>query len=522
MRPQHRPLLPPQRARLRKRSDAQPALYARQLPPRSRRVHRSQRHSLPDRLTDRHHHVTHRLRRSVRSRRHPRRSHLRACAGQYGAWFRPQHPNRKLGGERLHRIRQRQADAIFARHRSEQHHLCDHRRRPVRDQMRWWQLVLIAAAAFTVPPGCQSNKNPSCSLVGGTPLSVLAPWPSYRADTANSGRTPNDVDLTRTTGKGSLLFDRYCSGSISQACTDNTECLTAATPGPINTGQTCLVPKHCSVTTTQPCTGDGNCPQNEFCAVPIGPISAAPIIGPPSANGEPSIYLGSTDGNVYVLNPVLGVGTIAQNMRVPGAILGSPLLGADNTLFVGGNAQLVRFETDGLQMNLAVLTGIVSASPNIWEDGTVYVATQSGLFNGVCPNGIHRFSPLLLAPSQSTAAVVQDPNVDPNTEMTSIEIVGSLGGQVRAFNIRGRTYWSFFASASVVSAVVVDEDTNIFYVANPSGGVSAGQVANGQPVPGFGFQTNAGASITASPALGRSNAAPKLSKLYVADEGRRH
>src|SRR5262249_18838495 len=156
-----------------------------------------------------------------------------------------------------------------------------------------------------------------------------------------------------------------------------------------------------------------------------------------------------------------------DTMVVSGAITGSPLLGQDGTLFVAGNGELSQFDTDGEQKNLGVITGVVAASLNIWEDGTVYIGTQSGLFNGVCPNGIHRFSPIVVPPTQSTAAVVQDPNN--TTESTSIEVFGTLGGQVRAFNIRGRTYWSFFAPATVVSAVMVDESTNLFYVADTAG-----------------------------------------------------
>jgi outer membrane protein assembly factor BamB len=102
--------------------------------------------------------------------------------------------------------------------------------------------------------------------------------------------------------------------------------------------------------------------------------------------------------------------------------------------------------------------------------------------------------------------------------VTSIEVFGTLGGQVRAFNIRGRTYWSFFASASVVSAVVIDETTNIFYAADTSGRVFAGQLTSGALVSSFSFAAKAG--ITASMALGRdSPTAPTVPSLYVADQG---
>jgi len=391
--------------------------------------------------------------------------------------------------------------------------------------MRRWRFVLIAAAAVILP-GCQKSKNPSCSLAGGVQL-ARAPWPKFRADAANTGRALN-VPILSTDGVGGVLFDRYCSATKSVACNSDADCLTE------NGQETCLVPMHCSSDTSVSCKKDEDCPCVEqpsgsctpqTCTPPIGPVASTPIIGGPSNTGAPSIYLASSDGTVYLMNPPNGAAMFMDTMQVTGAIVGSPLLGEDYTdpaspggknltLFVPGNGQMSQFEDDGTQRNVAVLTGFVAASPNIWLDGTVYLGTQSSTFNGICPNGIGRFTPPLLAPTSSTAAVVQDPNT---TESTSIEVLGSQGGLVRAYNIRGRIYWSFFAAASVVSAVLVDETTNIFYVADNSGRVFAGQLTNGQPVASFSFKAAAG--ITASPALSRDNPTPPaVPSLYVADE----
>jgi outer membrane protein assembly factor BamB len=393
-------------------------------------------------------------------------------------------------------------------------------------------LILVVPALLSA---CQSDSSPTCSLAGGTQLAT-APWPKFRADTANTGRAPN-VDLTASTGNGVLLFDGYCSGT---------------------TTQTCIV------------DSVGGCPIPQTC-LRIGTVATTPIVGPPGSTGAPSLYLASSDGNVYVLNPPnhcsvataqmcsvdddcpsgqTCLGTLTDSIEVLGAIVGSPLLGEDGTLFVPSNGLLSQFRIDGTQRYAAGIPGFVTASPNIWNgkycsvttaqtcsddadcpsgetclgsvDGTIYVGSQAGLFTGVCPNGVPRFG-VSFPGTQSTAAIVPDPNF---IQPTPIIIAGGLGGQVRAYNVRGRQYWSFFASATVVAAVLVDPTTELFYVADTSGRVFAGTLINGQLDPDFLFApaqmtppVEAPASITASPALGRDAPdTPERERLYVAGQ----
>lgn len=389
----------------------------------------------------------------------------------------------------------------------------------MRDGRRF--LVLAATALLAA---CQSSDSVSCSLDGGTELpptpaptpsvseTPSSTWPNFRADIANTGRTT--ADLTQSAGNGVLLFDGFCGANGMQ------------------------------ITPTQTCTVDdpdpNKCPPGQTC-VRIGPVSTTPIVGlqpsmgMPCAAGLQSIFVAAADGNVYVYcdgQPA----QLTDPIQVRSAIIGSPLLGADGTLFVPSNGQLSQFMDDGTLKTSAALLGFVAASPNIWTDGTVFIATQSGSFTGVCPNGVARFGPLSSPPTQSTAALAEDPNFP--MQDTPIIVVGGLNGQVRAYSVRGRQYWSFFASANVVAAVLIDPTTNLFYVADTSGHVYAGYLVvqpartptpdpenptpgpgtppTGQLYPSFSFAADA--SITASPALGRDSAS--IPKLYVADEGR--
>lgn len=239
----------------------------------------------------------------------------------------------------------------------------------------------------------------------------------------------------------------------------------------------------------------------------IGPVQTAPVLGPDI------IYVGSSDTNVYTVGydgePIV----LEDKIQVEGAVTGTPLLGADGILFVPSNGTLTQFRSDGSVKNIATLPGFAAASPTIWNgDGTTYTGTLAGEFSGVCPNGVPRYQ-LSFPLTQSAAAVAQDPN-EP-TQETPIVVAAGLAGQVRAYNLRGRQIWSFFASATIEAAVVIDESTAVFYVADTNGRVFAGGLANGVPKAGFSFAADE--SITASPALGRDDAA--VPTLYVADVG---
>jgi outer membrane protein assembly factor BamB len=355
--------------------------------------------------------------------------------------------------------------------------------------MRAWACIAIAAAAFGAS-ACTSGGGVSCSTAGGTQLAATT-WPKFRADTANTGRAA--VDLDESSGVGTLIFDGRCS-------IQNFPCLVGETPTNCDTpsGQTC---------------------------VPIGPVSATPVIGPPIPGSVPNnIYVASSDGNVYVVDTTGEPVVLSSQIFLPSAIVGSPLIGSHGTLSIPGNRSLTQFFADSNNKNTASLNGAAAASPNIWGgvngtvDGTAFIGTESGGFAAVCPNGVNRFS-VVFPETQSTAAVVPDPNTPTANPRTPIIVAGGLNGQMRAYTLKGRQYWSFFAASTIVAAVMIDPISNLFYVADTTGHVFAGTLLVNQPSgqldPAFNFTADAG--ITASPALGRD--APDVAgRMYVADQ----
>ena len=343
---------------------------------------------------------------------------------------------------------------------------------------RLMQRLFLALMAL-VGVGCSDNSGPTCSLEGGTQLAT-APWPKFRADTANTGRSTAALS-------GSMVIGRVL---LPQAPSTATATGLAA-PTPTATPETSATPATPTITPI----------------LEIGPVETTPILGPDS------IFVASSDGNVYVIDYQGESVPLEEPIEVESAITASPLLGANGVLFVASNALLTQYDPDGTQRNGSAVLGFIAGSPNIWDgDGTAFVTSVGGTLQGVCPNGVARYV-LGFPPSQSTLAIVQDPTV--TTESTAIIVGGGQNGQVRAFSLLGRQKWSFFASADIAAAVLVDETTEQFYVADTDGRIFTGTLSNGLPVPGFQFAAAAG--ITASLALGRDTA--EVPTLYAADLG---
>ena len=131
--------------------------------------------------------------------------------------------------------------------------------------------------------------------------------------------------------------------------------------------------------------------------------------------------------------------------------------------------------------------GIISSSPNIGADGTVYVTSLSGILVGVCPNGIDRFA-------SSTVGSQSSPALGPDGTL----YFGSDDSELHAVQPTGATSWSFSAAGPILTAPVFDTDTSSIYVADRSGRVfKVG--TNGRPDSNFAFGPVG--PISSSPAL---------------------
>jgi len=152
----------------------------------------------------------------------------------------------------------------------------------------------------------------------------------------------------------------------------------------------------------------------------------------------------------------------------------------------------------------------VSAAPTLGADGTLYVADLSGLFSGVCPNGVARFS-------LSTIGLESSPAIGPDGTV----YFGTDDNQLRAIQPDGIVKWVFSASAPIVAAPVVEVTngtTAAIYVTDVAGRIFKID-SNGKPVAGFSF-TGDDCPGRNPPQVGRISSSPALAggHLYVGSE----
>jgi outer membrane protein assembly factor BamB len=252
----------------------------------------------------------------------------------------------------------------------------------------------------------------------------------------------------------------------------------------------------------------------------VGPFSASPALN----QNDELLYIGSTDGTLYVINTgnttgcaaVPPAGTLATSFTLTAqyGISSTALLAVrdgKDAIFVGGDdGRLYGLASTGVAQASYwpfVITGAVSASPNISvSKGIIYGGSLQALFFGVCPNGIADFS-------VSTVGIGSSPAVGPDGTV----YFGANDGQLRSIESTGTFNWAFSTSGPILTAPVVQADgdtTTAVYVASGVG-ATGGRIfkvaSTGQLDSTFNFAGPNGApvgAILSSPALAGS-------RLYV-------
>ena len=309
--------------------------------------------------------------------------------------------------------------------------------------------LAIVALLGTGLAGC-SGKNNGVSCSFDSPATfVESAWPKFRHDLLNTGTVANPLVAMNT---GQLLW-------MFPAATDP----------------------------------------------PKGPFAASPVINgvatmPTSAT---RIYIGSTDGYMYAVEPVTGKQDPTFYFVSPASITSTALVaqrfGEDALFFGGGDGDLWGVGSTGLAQVTnwpPAITGFLSSSPTIGTtDGTIYGASLNGFIAAVCPNGVERF---LL----STSGVQSSPAIGPDFTL----YYGGDDRQLRAVSNTGVLQWTFSTSAPILNApvlTVANGVTTAIYVAD-NGGVIFKVNNNGLPVSGFHFSGPSGGPvgpIQSSPAL---------------------
>jgi outer membrane protein assembly factor BamB len=118
----------------------------------------------------------------------------------------------------------------------------------------------------------------------------------------------------------------------------------------------------------------GACPygvQVRWSYITGGEVHSSPAIG---ADG--TVYVGSTDHQVYALNG--STGALQWNFTTGDSIVASAAISADNTLYIGssdGNLYALHASNGSLRWNYTTGSQIFS-SPTVYSDGTVYFGSN--------------------------------------------------------------------------------------------------------------------------------------------------
>jgi len=192
------------------------------------------------------------------------------------------------------------------------------------------------------------------------------------------------------------------------------------------------------------------------------------IWGSPVSDGT-NVYFGTLGRHVYAVNAQTGRQTWVQT--VDGAILGSPVLGLDNTIYVGtyggvlvslntGNGSILRQET---------------ASSWIWhgpaQDGTnVYVGDANGKFYAFPMTGTGQPWTQQLNGAIVGSPLVWDSTIIVGTESGNVYFIDNTGQNVRPVTVPGKIYATPAAAGTLV-LIAPTSGTNLLVALDQNGAV---------------------------------------------------
>lgn len=215
------------------------------------------------------------------------------------------------------------------------------------------------------------------------------------------------------------------------------------------------------------------------------------VTGSPAVGSDGAVYFGSTDNNVYAINPD---GSLRWRYETGGLIdTCSPAIGIDGTVIVGSNDGTLRaFDpvSGALRWSHAFGTGIaVSNSPAVATDGTLYVKPSDGFLYALNPYSgdvLWKYDCSAIG-SYASAAVAADGTV----------YQGSDDKKLYALNPDGTLKWSFTAENEIYTVPAIDASGNLYFGVLGTGKLysltSAGQLRW--------VYSGATAATTSSPAL---------------------
>jgi len=179
-----------------------------------------------------------------------------------------------------------------------------------------------------------------------------------------------------------------------------------------------------------------------------GPISSSPALG---ADG--TVYVGSTDHNLYAINPD---GTQKWIFPTSDAIASSPALSMDGTIYVGSNdGNLYAVNPDGTWKWAFPTGGALSSSPLLGADGTIYIGSHDGNLYAINPDSTRKWA-------FPTANVITS---SPALDAYGTVYVGSTDHNLYAINPDGTRKWTFSTGGVINSSPAIGLDGTVYFSA---------------------------------------------------------
>lgn len=180
--------------------------------------------------------------------------------------------------------------------------------------------------------------------------------------------------------------------------------------------------------------------------------TGGPITGSPAVGQDGTIYVGSTDGNLYAVSPA---GALLWSYQTGGLIdTCSPAIAPDGTIYTGSfDGYIHPLNLDGTLKSKFATGGPVSNSPALAEDFTIYFKSDDQALYAILPTRTERWRFFLNGVTYASPVIAQDGTV----------YIGAGSSEFFAVNPNGTRKWKFTADGDIYATAAIDAAGNVYF-----------------------------------------------------------
>ncbi len=211
------------------------------------------------------------------------------------------------------------------------------------------------------------------------------------------------------------------------------------------------------------------------------------VLSSPAVASDGTVYVGSADHNLYALDGATG--QEEWRFGTGGAVSSSPAIGADGTIYFGSDdGGLYAIDSAGEQKWIFSTAGPIVGAPALGPDGAIYFGSRDQKIYALDSGGNKKWAFATDGAVESSPAVAPDGKVYAGSDDGSVYALDGNSGQL---------IWSYPAAGAVVSSPALGADGTI-YIGSGDGLLSALDAASGQ----LKWSASTGDAIESSPAIG--------------------